>query len=262
MTRGLFISASGMLNEASRQDIVANNLANVNTSGYKRDIAISKAFPSVLLNRINDPRRIGKNFIVDPRPVVGRLGAGANFAETAHDFVAPANYQNTGNTLDLAILGDGFFTIQAPVGQAYTRNGNFVLNVDKMIVTTEGHLVLGEKGPIEVTGSEVDIDPNGNVLVDGEFVDRLQVVDFLKPYKLMKLGNSMFVPSDPNLTADPVENPTVRTGTLEMSNVSVVTEMVDLITITRAYQANQKVMMAQDATIGNAIQLARLGMTL
>ena len=72
----------------------------------------------------------------------------------------------------------------------------------------------------------------------------------------------MFVPSDPNLTADPVENPTVRTGTLEMSNVSVVTEMVDLITITRAYQANQKVMMAQDATIGNAIQLARLGMTL
>ena len=162
----------------------------------------------------------------------------------------------------MAILGDGFFTVQAPVGQAYTRNGNFVLNVDKMLVTTEGHLVLGDKGPIEVTGSEVDIDPNGNVLVDGEFVDRLQVVDFLKPYKLMKLGNSMFVPSDPNLTADSVENPNIRTGTLEMSNVSVVTEMVDLITITRAYQANQKVMMAQDATVGNAIQLARLGMTL
>ena len=71
MTRGLFISASGMLNETSRLDIIANNLANVNTSGYKRDIPISKAFPSVLLNRINDPRRIGKNFIVDPRPAVG-----------------------------------------------------------------------------------------------------------------------------------------------------------------------------------------------
>ena len=123
-------------------------------------------------------------------------------------------------------------------------------------------MVLGEKGPIEITGSEVDIDPEGNVSVDGEFVDRLQVVDFLKPYKLMKLGNSMFVPSDPNLTAEPVESPTIRSGTLEMSNVSVVTEMVNLIAITRAYQANQKVMMAQDATIGNAIQLARLGMTL
>lgn len=253
MTRGLYIAASGMLNEMSRQNIIANNLANVNTTGYKRDIPMSKAFPSMLLHRIHDPQRIFKEFIIDPRPIVGRMGTGVNPDNTAHDFVSHPAYQTTENTFDLALYGDGFFAVQTPTGTRYTRNGNFVMDEDRRLVTIDGHPVLGENGPIQIKGTDVNIDQDGYVSVNGEFVDKIQVVDFPKPYQLTKLGNSMFVPVDRNIIPQPATTVRVQSRVLELSNVNIVTEMVDLITITRAYEANQRAVLAQNDTIGRAI---------
>lgn len=253
MNRGLYIAASGMLTETSRQNIVANNLANVNTTGYKKDIPMSKAFPSMLLHRIHDPRRIFKQFVMDPRPVVGEMGTGVNPDNTAHDFVTPSPYQATGNVLDLALYGDGFFVVQTPTGARYTRNGNFVLDADRNLVTIDGHSVLGKNGPIRIPGSDISIDQEGNVLVNNEFVDGIQIVDFPKPYQLAKIGNSLFVPVDPNTIPQPTITGRIQSGTLEQSNVNVVTEMVNLITITRAYEANQRAVLAQNEATGRAI---------
>ena len=254
MTRGLYIATTGMLNELKRQEVIANNLANVKTAGYKRDISVSKAFPSLLLKRIHDPKAISGGFEVDPRPVAGRIGLGVNPDVTAHDLSTSGSYQETGNTLDLALFNQGFFVVQTPSGERYTRNGNFVVDTEYRLVTADGHPVLGENGPIKITGSQVDINQVGEIMVNNEFVDRLQVVDFSKPYDLTKMGNSLFIPTDPNAIPERVGTVRMKSGTLEMSNVSVVTEMVDMITVTRAYQANQRVIKAHDTIMGKAIE--------
>ena len=254
MTRGLYIATTGMLNELKRQEVIANNLANVNTAGYKRDISVSKAFPSLLLKRIHDPKAVSGGFGVDPRPVAGRIGLGVNPDVTVHDLATSGSYQETGNTLDLALFNKGFFVVQTPSGERYTRNGNFVVDTEYRLVTADGHPVLGENGPIQVAGSQIDINQVGEVIVNNEFVDRLQVVDFAKPYNLTKMGNSLFVPTDPNAVPEQVESVRLKSGTLEMSNVNVITEMVDMITVTRAYQANQRVIKAHDTLMGKAIE--------
>ena len=257
MTRGLYIATTGMLNELKRQDVIANNLANVNTVGYKRDIPVSKSFPSLLLKRLNDPKPVAGGFEVDPRPITGRVGLGVNPDVTAHDLATPGGYQETGNVLDLALFGNGFFVIQTPSGERYTRNGNFVIDTESHLVTPDGYPVLGENGPIEVrrsSGSAINITEVGDVIVNNELVDQLQVVDFAKPYELAKMGNSMFIPTDPNAIPQQVPNIRVKSGTLEMSNVSVISEMVNLITVQCAYQANQRVIKFHDSAIGRAIE--------
>ena len=193
-------------------------------------------------------------FEVDPRPIAGRVGLGVNPDVTAHDLSTSGSYQETGNTLDLAIFNQGFFVVQTPSGERYTRNGNFVVDTEYRLVTADGYPVLGENGPIKITGSQLDINKVGEIMVNNEFVDRLQIVDFAKPYDLAKMGNSLFIPTDPNAIPERVGTVRMKSGTLEMSNVSVVTEMVDMITVTRAYQANQRVIKAHDTIMGKAIE--------
>lgn len=254
MTRGLYIGASGMLAETQRQNIIANNLANVNTTGYKKDIPLSKEFPSMLTRRIREDRfHVTPTRIIEQRPVVGVLGLGVISDDTAHDFSASSPLIETGNKFDLAIEGDGFFAIQTKFGVRYTRNGSLLLNDQRQLVTTDGNLVLGENGPIKITSNNVQFSENGDVFVDERLVDTLQIVDFSKPYPLSKVGNNMFIPVDSNAIPQPATSAKLKSGFLEGSNVNVVSEMVDMITALRAYEANQRVITAQNETIGRAI---------
>lgn len=254
MTRGLYIGASGMLAETQRQNIIANNLANVNTTGYKKDIPLSKEFPSMLIRRIREDRfHVTPTRIIEQRPVVGVLGLGVIPDDTAHDFIAPSPLIETGNRFDLAIQGDGFFAIQTKFGVRYTRKGNFLLDEQGQLVTTEGNLVLGQNGPVKIRSANVQFDEEGNIFVDESLVGTLQIVDFPKPYPLSKVGNNMFIPVDANVTAQSAINAQLKSGFLEGSNVNVVTEMVDMITALRAYEANQRVITAQNETLGRAI---------
>ncbi|GAW31229.1 flagellar basal-body rod protein FlgF [Carboxydocella sp. JDF658] len=248
MIRGLYTAASGMVAQQKRMDTIANNMANVNTAGFKRDETVVEAFPQLLLSRLNDPGIPGaaKGEI---RPLVGGLGTGARLQAVLPIFTQ-GPLRQTEAPLDVAIAGDGFFVVQTPAGEAYTRNGAFQLDEQGYLVTSAGYRVLGQGGPIRVQpGSKVVIDEQGQVTANGQPVGKLRVVAFANPQALQKLGDSLFQGTG----ATPLAEPVLRPGFLEQSNVNPVLEMVNMLTAMRTYEAGQKTIQAEDQLLEKAV---------
>lgn len=249
MIRGLYTAASGMLSEMARTDVISNNLANINTAGYKKDRAIFRTFPEMDINRIDDPIAVSPGEKIDPRPFIGILGTGVLLDEINTD-ISQGPIKNTSNPLDLALAGQGFFAVQTPGGIRYTRDGSFTRDERGYLVTAEGYNVLGQNGPIYLPdGDEITINERGDVYSGGNLMDRLQVVDFLNQRQILKQGDNLFTTNQQPVPA----NPRVVQGALEESNVNPVGEMVNLITAFRAYEATSKVVMANDDTLGKAV---------
>lgn len=243
MIRGLYTSASGMLAESLRNDVVANNLANVNSAGYKKDTAAFKSFPEVLMQRLRDKADNGNN------PAIGKLGFGAIVDEVATIYT-PGQLKQTENPFDVALEGDNYFTVETPNGNMYTKNGSFGLDGNGYLVTAQGNYVLGQKGRIKVVGQNFNVSQNGQVSVDGLNVDSLRISSFGNPRtELKKVGDNLFTGNTPL----PQVQGRVLQGYLESSNVNAVNEMVDLITIMRSYEANQKAIQAHDSTLDKAV---------
>lgn len=252
MIRGIYAAGSGMMAEAVRTDVIANNLANASTAGYKKDIAVSKDFRSMLIQRIND----GPN-----RPVIGSLGVGSMIDEVATIHTNGA-MRLTGNQYDLAIEGRGFFAVETPNGVRYTRNGSFTRSGQGELVTQDGYRVLGQGGAIQLgdAQSKINIDENGRVLLGDsgttpmQFAeaDTLRVVAFADEKRLVKEGANLFAAA-PGQQEEEAADSAVRQGCLEMSNVNVVAEMVNLITNYRAYEVNSKVVQAHDQLLDKAV---------
>lgn len=240
MIRGLYAGASGMLAEAQRTDVISNNLANVNTAGFKKDITVTKDFASLLISRVNDGAEA---------PVIGTLGVGVMVDEIATDF-STGTVKTTGNDFDLAIEGKGFFAVETPQGKRYTRNGTFARSSKGELVTSDGYRVLGTNGPIIVTDGKMSVSSDGRVMVDNNEVGRLQLVDFTDEKQLKKEGASLFVAS--NGQQEQAAAGGVKQGALEMANVNVVGEMVNLISNYRAYEINGKVVQSHDSLLGKA----------
>ncbi|MDI3279769.1 MAG: flagellar basal-body rod protein FlgF [Bacillota bacterium] len=261
MLRGLYTAASGMLLEKTRTDVIANNLANVNTTGFKRDSLLTEAFPQLLLHRLDDPVQqmpLVPWPPVDLRPPVGWVGVGAAVQGTATDFTQ-GQLVVTDNPLDVALVGRGFLVVEERGGLRYTRNGSLALDSEGYLVTSEGARVLGLNGPVAVSGSKIQITAEGEVLVDGAYVDTLQVVDFPEPAGLVKEGDSLYRATAAAGAPQPAEAE-VRQGVLERSNVNSIQEMIDLIAATRAYEANQKMVLTQDQLLGKAVnEVGRVG---
>lgn len=252
MLRGIYISASGMLLEGIKTDVVANNLANASTVGFKRQQFAARAFPEMLIQRINDPVRVGEE-MVDPRPLIGRLGLGAALDELSLD-LSPALLRHTGNPLDLAIVGPGFFAVQTEGGEvAYTRDGRMMVGPDGMLRTSSGLLLLGVAGPIAVGNAAPYVDNLGRVLVDGEVVGQIALWEFAEPRALARLGDNLLAATEGSGPATPAQASVIEREHLEGSNVNVVREMVDLIATQRAYEASQKMIQVQDETLGRLI---------
>lgn len=248
MIRSLYISASGMLAEQTRNDITANNLANANTSGFKKELALFSAAPSRPIHH-EDQNPLSY-------PFIGPLGTGAYLTGTLTD-QSRGSLKPTGNLLDLAVNGDGYFVVQTAQGERYTRNGSFTLNDEGFLVNAEGNPVLGQNGLIQLLpDSPVRIDAQGGVFQNDQMVDMLRVaaipVAFLQPE-----GNSLFRVTDP-AAVQPDAVSQIQQGYLETSNVNVVQEMVNLIAITRAYEANQKVIQAADSTLASVNEVGRV----
>ena len=248
MLRGLYTSASGMLAESYRTDQLANDLANVNTNGYKRDQAVFRTFPQLLLSRIEEQPTLSLPHGDIPVPMnrpqlIGQLGPGVQL-EGIFTNTQPGPLAQTGNALDFAISGDGYFVIQTPQGQRLTRDGAFQINEEGSLVTYDGYSVLGTAGPIQIPG-QVVIQEDGTVLSDNQVVDRLLIVGATD---LTKQGNNLFTG-----TIAPPGEYRVCQGFIEKSNVNSIRSMVELIEATRAYEANQKAIWAQDETLGKAI---------
>jgi flagellar basal-body rod protein FlgF len=240
MIRGLYAGASGMLAEAQRTDVISNNLANVNTAGFKKDITVTKDFASLLISRVNDGAET---------PVIGTLGVGVMVDEVATDY-STGTVKTTGNDFDLAIEGKGFFAVETPQGKRYTRNGTFARSSKGELVTSDGYRVLGTNGPIIVMDGKMSVSSDGRVMVDNNEVGRLQVVDFADEKQLTKEGASLFVAPDGQQEQPAAGG--VRQGALEMANVNVVGEMVNLISNYRAYEINGKVVQSHDSLLGKA----------
>jgi flagellar basal-body rod protein FlgF len=273
VVRGLYTGASGMTAQMSRLDSIANNLANVDLNGYKRDTTITKAFPELLMRRMNDDGvyvfPIGS---VDTTPIVGRLGTGVEVNEVYTVFEQGAMKQ-TENDFDLALEGQGFLTVQTAQGERLTRNGAFLVDVEGYLVTKNGEPVLGENGPIRLKKNNFVIDEDGTVWQNAalaaddrrlvsmqenqweaiERVDRLKIVDVKRKRYLSKEGSSFWRATDESgepVVLDGSARPKVRQGFLEGSNVNAVTEMVEMIEVNRAYDANQRTIQTEDSLIG------------
>jgi flagellar basal-body rod protein FlgG len=235
MIRGLYVAAEGMAARQKAQDAIANNLANLNTTGFKAD---RPAFATVYerqLYRIEGARALP----------IGALSAGAILHELYTDLQQGA-LTTSGNPLDVAIDGVGFFAVQTPQGIRYTRNGAFQLDASGTLVTRAGSPVLGEGNqPIRAPrNATVQIGEDGSVLANGTRVGRLLIVQG----ELAKAPDGDFIGA-----AQPVANSRVVAGALETSNVSMVREMVTMIELIRAYETHQKIIHAHDETLGRAI---------
>jgi flagellar basal-body rod protein FlgG len=279
MERGLYISATGMTAQQWRLDAVSNNLANVDLNGYKRDEAVHKAFPEMLMRRFDDDGVYLMPFgSMDTAPIVGKIGMGVEQNEFYTSFSQGALKETT-NPFDMAMEDKGFFAIQTPQGERYTRNGAFVLGKEGYIETKDGFPVLGEKGPIQVKENNFTVDARGRVWINEEFqadpnrlvsveenswkkttlLDTLKVVNFEQPRYLAKQGNSQWKDTEnsgPAQIVDPAQRPKIRQGFVEGSNVNPVTEMVQMIEINRAYENNSKMIQTHDSLMGRLINEA------
>ncbi len=258
MISGLYTAASGLISETYRQDVIANNLANVNTTGYKKDRALYITFPTVFLYRINDEKiKIPGFASADVLSPIGEMGRGV---QLRYDGIQPAiteegSYIETQNKLDFAIKGNGMFVINTPYGIRYTRDGSFNLDNDNKLVTKNGYAVLGTRGEITLDGTEIHVDEAGTIFLDGQEIDNFRIAIFDEQSKLRKQGENLFYLLDGGLLPENEEGSEIqiRQGYLETSNVNVVREMVDMITAYRAYEASQKAIQAQDQTLNRAV---------
>ncbi|MCX7993127.1 MAG: flagellar basal-body rod protein FlgF [Fimbriimonadales bacterium] len=235
MIRGLYVAAEGMAARQKAQDAIANNLANLNTTGFKADRPVFETVYERQLYRVQGGQS---------QPV-GELSAGAILRELYTDF-RPGALMTTGNPLDLAVDGLGYFAIQTPQGVRYTRNGAFQLNAQGVLTTREGYPVLGTNNqPIQVPrNATIQIGENGVVVANGAVVGQIQVAQG----DLLKDPEGYFVG-----TAQPLANPRIVAGVLEASNVNMVREMVSMIELIRAYETHQKAIHTHDETLGRAI---------
>lgn len=269
MLRGIYTGASGMKVGTDMMDALANNLANVNVTGYKRDTAVQKSFPELLIRRLNDNGLYKFPFgSVETAPVVGKIGTGVEFNELYTVF-EQGSMQETENVFDLSLDGEGFFTVQTPRGVRFTRNGSFTLDKSGILVTKDGYPVLGENGAIQIKENNFVIDTAGRIFINRalqddlerlvsaeeneweemEQLDILRVVDFENDRYLKKEGSSLWAnppEAGASFNVDLGGSTKVLQGFLETSNVDPVREMVDMIEINRLYEANQKAIQTHD----------------
>ncbi len=241
MIQGIYSATAGMVNQQIMLDVITNNLANVSTSGYKRD----EVSFSGMLNSL--PTQ--ETFAVNPNNNVNLDTISARFAT---DF-SQAGVRQTNNPLDLALNGDGFFVIQHANGIRYTRSGNFLLNNTGQLVTIDGYPVLGVNGVIQLTAAQVngmEIDSTGQIIANGFPVAQLRLADFQAPNGLIKDGYNTFT-----INNNAVETPAaaeVKQGFLELSNVNPVYEMAKMIEAMRVYESFQKTIQSLNDTLEQA----------
>ncbi|MTI46853.1 flagellar hook-basal body protein [Sporosalibacterium faouarense] len=351
MNNGLYSSTTALLLNQKRLDAVSNNIANINTTGYKKDVVISQSFPEVLLSKINDglsgnrttpfkgvevtqngdvyslsinsgyfkietPEGISHNremnFVVDddgylrtyfkdnngkiktqgenyvlgqngrirvedsnieitqdgrvvsngqvmdnlvsfPLPnVIGTTSGGVRLDRVATNFIQ-GDLRQTGNQLDFALKGDGFFKVHTPQGDMYTRDGSFTLNENGELITTEGYFVLGQYGSIVAEGDDFTINEKGQIINNGEAIDSLDIVTLDNIEDLRKQGNNLYKLEEGVEPQESEFNGQVIRGYLEGSNVDTIKEMVKMITLMRNYESNQKIIRSHDEMLGKAI---------
>ncbi len=251
MVRGLYTAYTGMANEQKRLDIISNNIANAATVGYKKESVSNQAFDQILTIKVRDGSQAYNN------QKIGTMSLGVKIGEVYTDY-GQGSVRNTGNTYDLAISGNGFFKVKVydKLGNAsmkYTRDGSFKVTSEGYIVDSQGNRLQGRSGDIVIPADSksVAISQGGVVAADGVNVDTIDLTDFENYDYLKKFGDNLYEPVDG--ATEKEATGLVLQGYTEQSNVNSVSEMVQMIAITRAYEANQKVIKSIDSTLDKAV---------
>ena len=255
MNRGIYEAASGMLVQETPLDVITNNLANVDTPGYKRRISATADF-SALMDRIEKVSEDGETKITTVLPadmpfkgreIIGGLSLAAIFSEDVMD-TFPGVLKTTESPLDIAIDGPGFFAVADEEGNTfYTREGNFTLDNNGNVVTPNGMMLQGEGGAINVgSATTVEVNPTGQFIADGEVAGRVAVFNFERPTYMRHVARNLLTPTEQSGEAEGMENVRIWSGALEMSNVEVVTEMTRMIEAQRIYEGASKALMTHD----------------
>jgi flagellar basal-body rod protein FlgG len=262
MIRSLWTSATGMQAQALNLDVISNNLANVNTSGFKKSRA---EFQDLLYETIQPAGTLTSQDTEVPAGI--QLGHGTR-PSTVLKIFTQGNMENTQNELDIAIEGDGFFQITLPSGDTgFTRDGSFKLDSDGRIVNSDGFILEPEIAiPSDSLSISVGMDGTVSVLQAGEStpseIGTIELARFVNPAGLISMGRNLFMTSEASGdemtgTAGQDGLGTLAQGFLEMSNVSVVDEMVNMITAQRAYESNSKAIQAADDMLQLANNIKR-----
>lgn len=243
MIKGIYSAASGMTALETRQATIANNIANASTPGFKSSHPVQLGFYDVFMRSPHNPF----HYNVEAAP-----GGGVKIVET-HPDLAAGPLRVTDNPLDVALIGPGYLAVETAQGERFTRHGGLGIDVDGHLATQEGHKVLSDTGaPLDVRGGVVNIASDGEVRVDGVPSGRLRIVEFEAPHRLQRQGAGLYAASE-ELAATPAAVTQVEQHALEMSNVNIASEMMRMIQGTRAYEANQRVIVTFDDTLGKLI---------
>ena len=248
MVRGLYTAYTGMEAQQQKLDIVSNNLANVNTSGYKQDNVAFRSFKEVLATKIDDPE-------VPADLKIGRMTLGVQVDQVFTSF-AQGGLSHTEDINTMAIEGDGMIVVgqlqsDGSYVERYTRDGSFTRDQEGRLVTADGNFVLGQDGPIRIDEPDFAVTKNGSIYVNNEYVDQIRLTGFTDYSSLRKIGDNLYRTTEASEFTDFEGN--LRQGYLESSNVNSVKEMVEMIKIMRTYEANQKVLTTYDATLENVV---------
>lgn len=292
MLKGLYTAYTGMINEQHRMDVMTNNLANADTNGFKKEGATSQAFDSMLAYKIKDLSEAGNlpKLVSTPKAIdtyelnneanpnyaqnrVRRVGMnmGVKIGENYVDY-SEGPLKVTGNTFDFAIAGSGFFRVEytnkaGETSVKYTRDGNFTMDAQGYLRTQDGDYVLDQdRRRIRLDPNEKEVGTNtaGGIYQAGNYVATIGVVDFEDYDRLERFGENYFQIIDADdaeaRTLELPSDTTIRAGYLETSNMSIVTEMVNMIAIQRQYESNQRVITTFDESLDIAVnRIGKIG---
>lgn len=239
-----------MISETKKMDVITNNLANISTNGFKEDVPITRSFKEILVSRLNDPS------VLYSTPEVGPLNKGVRI-DQIHTNFEQGTLSETNNNTDFSIIGEGFFVVNTPGGERLTRDGAFGVDADGRLVTSEGYPVMGENGEIFVGNNQFTLNTGREIISQGEYIDKLLIVN-ADNEALRKTGDNLYINTDPQSRTINSDSK-VSQGFLEGSNVDLAQSMVDMMSVYRNYESNQKVAKMIDETLGKAVnELGRI----
>lgn len=240
MINGIYLATSGMNVEKKRMDVLSNNLANINSTGFKkREIN----FEAVGIELSGDSWSSNVKEILDSYQKLGDIDID----------IAAGPLKQTENPFDFSINNNNFFIVETENGEVLTKNGSFSLDSENFLVNQDGYYVIGKNGHINIDSSQImSIDSSGNILNGEQFIDSLKIVSVESGMDLIT-GNDCYFKLKEGIIGGEGDDLIIRQGFLEMSNVNGIDEMVEIIAIMRAYETNQKVINMQDQSLAKTV---------
>ena len=248
---------SALKGRQMQMDTIANNLANVNTPGFKQDQVMFREYYNQIIGQDleSEEEKFAHGEFTSP---FHRGSSSYVLMDHVSPLMHKGDFTATDNPYDLAIQTEGFFVVDTAQGPRYTRNGRFLRDREGYLVTTTGDRVLGKKGPIPISGKQFKVGGDGRIHVDNNVVDQFRIVTFRQPERLSKMGNSYWAPGSKAQEPIDFDNFAIQQGTIEGSNVDSIQELVKMIAVNRSYEAAQRAMRSKDDLDDKTISIARI----